>query len=68
MPVKQKLDTVRIGNADALLGDPLKLYPPPANDAILVAVGSCLHDCRQFRELNLGSMPPAGKSHKPSGR
>jgi len=43
--------SLAIVNAEALLYDPLKIDAPPANDAILLAVGSCLDDSCQFRKL-----------------
>ena len=43
--------SLAIVNAEALLDDPLKIDPPPANDAILLAVGSCLDDSSQFLKL-----------------
>jgi hypothetical protein len=43
--------SLAIVNAEALLDDPLEIDPPPANDAILLAVGSCLDDSSQFRKL-----------------
>ena len=43
--------SLAIVNAEALLDDPLKVDPPPANDAILLAVGPSLHNSSQFRQL-----------------
>jgi len=43
--------SLAIVNAEALLDDPLKIGPPPANDAILLAVGPCFHDSSQFGQL-----------------
>jgi hypothetical protein len=43
--------SLAIVNAEALFDDPLKVDPPPANDAILLAVGSCLDNSSQFRKL-----------------
>jgi hypothetical protein len=43
--------SLAIVNAESLFDDPLKIDPPPANDAILLAVGSCLDDSSQFRKL-----------------
>ena len=40
-----------IVNGEPLFDDPLKIDPPPANDAILLAVGSCLDDSSQFLKL-----------------
>ena len=62
--------SLAIVNAEALLDDPLKVDPPPANDAILLAVGPSLHDSSKFRQLFRAQSwfdAPAWTSHKPSG-
>lgn len=43
--------SLAIVNAESLFDNPLKIDPPPANDAILLAVGSCLDDSSKFREF-----------------
>ena len=48
--------SLAIVKAEALFDDPLKINPPPANDAIFLAVRSCLHDSSQVRKL--GSTQP----------
>ena len=50
--LKKRTDvSLAIVNAEPLFDDPLKIDLPPANDAILLAVGSCLDDSSQFLKL-----------------